>query len=472
MNTKLVKNILLYGIGDFIVTGVSAFLFIPLYLKFLSIEEYGILNILNNNTALFTYIFQFGMISAFARFYYLKKAEGLEKEYTWNVIFFHLLFSFFLFLVYFVFRSFIVGSLSPSISSSNLVYYSPLIAFLTFLPALYYINLRIEEKANKFVLYQILTVILTSFFILISYLFFELNLLSFLISFFSSNLLIWIIVLFNLKYNFTLKINSKDIIETLHFALPIFISYIAYFFISKYSIIILQKHVSLVVIGQFSLAQQIAMIPSLVTIAITKAVQPMLFSSSSEGELAIKAQKFDQNFKLFIIWVVGSLIFSLDILFYYFLPSSYSPVLNITKYLLLINLVYNFAIVENTILLYKMKSKIILLITVCGSVLNVVLSNLLIQTYLLNGVLISMAIAFSLNLCLEIYFSRKHMKLTYSLKTIIPCLIFIIMFIIISSLNLLPAGDLYKTGFAIVSFLVLTVSIGLLLKKTNYDFVN
>ena len=174
MNIKLVKNILLYGIGDFIVTGVSAFLFIPLYLKFLSIEEYGILNILNNNTALFTYIFQFGMISAFARFYYLKKAEGLEKDYTWNVIFFHLLFSFFLFLVYFVFRSFIVGSLSPSIGSSNLVYYSPLIAFLTFLPALYYINLRIEEKANKFVLYQILMVILTSFFILISYLFFEL----------------------------------------------------------------------------------------------------------------------------------------------------------------------------------------------------------------------------------------------------------------------------------------------------------
>ena len=472
MNIKLVKNILLYGIGDFIVTGVSAFLFIPLYLKFLSIEEYGILNILNNNTALFTYIFQFGMISAFARFYYLKKAEGLEKDYTWNVIFFHLLFSFFLFLVYFVFRSFIVGSLSPSIGSSNLVYYSPLIAFLTFLPALYYINLRIEEKANKFVLYQILMVILTSFFILISYLFFELNLLSFLISFFLSNLLIWIIVLCNLKYNFTLKINSKDIIETLHFALPIFISYIAYFFISKYSIIILQKHVSLVVIGQFSLAQQIAMIPSLVTIAITKAVQPMLFSSSSDEELAIKAQKFDQNFKLLIIWIVGSLIFSLDILFYYFLPSSYSPVINITKYLLLINLVYNFAIVENTILLYKMKSKIILLITVCGSVLNVVLSNLLIQTYLLNGVLISMAIAFSVNLCLEFYFSRKHIKLTYSLKTIIPCLIFIIMFIIISSLNLLPVGDVYKTGFAILSFLYLTTSIGLLLKKTNYDFLN
>lgn len=472
MKFKLVKNILLYGIGDFIVTGVSAFLFIPLYLKYLSPEEYGIYNILNNNTTLFTYIFQLGIVSAFSRIYFLKKAENNQKKYTWNLMCFHFGYSIILILIYFVFKNFIINSLSPSISNSNVVYYSPLMAFLSFLPALYYIYLRIEEKANKFVQYQILTVALVSILLLLSYIFYQINLLSILISFILSNFIVWSIVFLNLKFSFSFEISLKDITETLYFAFPIFISYIAFFFISKYSIIILQKHVSLQEIGQFSLAQQIATIPSLVTLAITKAVQPMLFSSSSDNELKLKAQKFDTNFKLILIWIVGSLIFSLDILFYYFLPSSYSPVINITKYLLIINLVYNFAIVEGTILLYKMKSKIILFITVCGSVLNVLLSNLLIQTYLLNGVLISMAIAFSLNLCLEIYFSRKYIKLAYSLKTIIPCLIFIIMFIVISSLNLLPVGDLYKTGFAIVCFLILTISIGLLLKKTNYDFVN
>lgn len=472
MKIKIVKNILLYGIGDFIVTGVSAFLFIPIYLKFLSTEEYGILNILNNNTTLFTYVFQFGIISAFSRIYFIKKAQDLEKEYTWNILCLHFFYSLILIILYFIFEPFILNSLSPSINNSNLVYYSPIMAFLTFIPAMYYVYLRLVEKANKFVLYQILTVTLVSFFILLCYSFYEINLKSIIISFVLSNFLIWVIVVFNLKFSATLKINSKDIIETLHFALPIFISYIAYFFISKYSIIILQKYVSLEEIGHFSLAQQIASIPSLITIAITKAVQPILFSSNSDDELNLKAQKFDSNFKLILIWIVGSLIFSLDILFYYFFPLSYSTVINTTKYLLLINLLYNFAIVENTILLYKMKSRTILLITICGSVLNVVLSNLLIQAYLLNGVLISMAIAFLVNLCLEIYFSREFIKLTYNLKTIIPNLFFIIMFIIISSSYLFPVGDLFKTGFAIVSFLILTIIIGLLLKKTNYDFVN
>ena len=472
MKFKLVKNILLYGIGDFIVTGVSAFLLIPLYLKYLSTEEYGIYNILNNNTTLFTYIFQLGIVSAFSRIYFLKKAENTEKKYTFNIMCFHFGYSIILILIYFFFKSFITHNLSPSLSNSKLVYYSPLMAFLSFLPSLYYIYLRIEEKANKFVQYQILTVALVSILLLLSYIFFEINLLSILISFILSNFIVWFIVFLNLKFSFSFHVNLKDITETLHFAFPIFISYIAYFFISKYSIIILQKHVSLEEIGQFSLAQQIATIPSLIALAITKAVQPMLFSSNSDDELKLKAQKFDSNFKLILIWIVGSLIFSLDILFSYFLPVSYIPVINTAKYLLLINLVYNFAIVEGTILLFKMKSKIILLITVTGSVINVVLSNLLIQTYLLNGVLISMAIAFSINLCLEIYFSRKHIKLTYNLKTIMTALVFIGLFIIISSSNLFPVGDIYKTVFAIVSFLILTIGIGLLLKKTNYDFVN
>lgn len=472
MNSKLLKNILLYGIGDFIVTGVSAFLFIPLYLRFLSPEEYGIFNILNNNIVLFVYIFQFGIVSAFARIYFLKKATNSEREYTWNIIGFHLLYSIFLFTVYIIFKNFIINTLSPSISNSNLVYYSPVMAFLSFLPALYYIYLRIEEKANKFVQYQILTVSLVSIFILLSYLFYEINLFSILFSFIFSNFLVWIIVFFNLKFSFSLKISSKDIYETLHFAFPIFISYIAYFFISKYSIIILQKYVPLAEIGRFSLAQQIASIPTLITIAIAKAAQPILFSANSDDELSTKAQNFDCNFKLILIWIVGSLIFSLDILFHYFLPISYFSILETAKYLLLINLIYNFAIVENSILLYKMKSKIILLTTVCGSVLNVILSNLLIPSLLLNGVLISMAIAFLANFSLELYFSRKYVRLKYNIKTLVLCFSIIIFYIVISSSHLIELFNQYKILFSILCFLILTIIISLIYKKKYVAFKN
>jgi O-antigen/teichoic acid export membrane protein len=468
LNLKLIKNILLYGIGDFIVTGVSAFLFIPLYLNFLSTEEYGILNILNNNTLFFTYVVQFGIISAFSRIYYLKKTENLEKEYIWHLMCLHFVYSILLIIFYFSFKNFVLNSLSPSISHSRLVYYSPVMAFLTFIPALYYVYLRLIEKVNKFVQFQILTVSLIIFFISVSYIFFDVNLDSILISFILSSFIIWILALINLKYSINFKIDFKDIIETLSFAFPVFVSYIAYFFISKYSIIILQKNLSLEEIGKFSLALQIATIPSLVSIAITKAFQPTLFSINCENELKIKAQSIDKNYKLFMVWMVGSLIFFLDFLIRHFLPA-YNSIIKITEYLLVINLIYNFSIVENSILLYKMKSKIILLITVCGSLTNVILSNILINSYSLNGVIISMAIAFSVNFSLDIYFSRKFVKLWYDIKTIIPCVCFVILFIPISSLNFFLTNNSYGISFTILCFVILTISIGLILKKANYD---
>lgn len=465
MNNKLIKSIALYGIGDFIVTGVTAFLFIPLYIKFLSPQDYGVFNILNNNLVLFTYIFQFGVVSAFGRIYFLKKALKREKEYTWNVIIFHVIYSLFLFGIYILFKNNITNQLSPSITNLQLVYYSPILAFLSFVPALYYVYLRLEDKANKFVFYQILTVLLVSIFIFLSFIFFKINLVGILLSFIIANFIIWIVVIFNLK--FSVNYNFEDIHETVVFAFPIFVGYIAYFFISKYSIIILQNRISLGEIGMFSLAQQIATVPSLITIAITKAVQPLLFSSESESELKIKAQKFDSNFKLILIWIVGSIIFSVDTIFHFFLPIKYSPILNVTKYLLLINLVYNFSIVENTILLYKMKSNVILIITICGSVMNIILSNLLVREYGLNGVLVAMMVAFFLNFCLSLYFSRKYIKINYDVKALFGSLFIILLFISASFIKFFNSYNLYQIILSISCFIFLTLFILLILKQKH-----
>lgn len=466
-NLKLAKNILLYGVGDFIVTGVSAFLFIPLYIKFLTPEEYGTFNILNNNAVLFTYIFQVGIISAFGRIYFLKKAENREKEYTWNIIWFHIIYSFILFIIYYAFKNLIINQLSSSIKQPDFVLYAPIIAFLTFLPALYYVYLRIEDKVKLFVIFQILTVLLLSASILLSFIFFEINLLSILLSFVIGNFIVWFIIIFKLKIS--VNLNLRDIRETLLFAFPFFISYIAYFFISKYSIIILQKHISLGEIGAFSLAQQIATIPSLVTIAITKAAQPLLFSAESEIDLKLKCQKFDENFKLILIWIVGCSIFLIDILFHYFLPQKYNSIADVTKYLLLINLVYNFSIVENTVLLYKMKSNIILVITVSGSLLNILLSNILVGSYGLNGVLIAMAIAFITNFCLSLYFSRKFIKINYNIKALFGTIGFIVFYILLSSLKF---TFFYQTILLISCVLILTTIILLILKNKHVNVQN
>ena len=88
---------------------------------------------------------------------------------------------------------------------------------------------------------------------------------------------------------------------------------------------------------------------------------------------------------------------------------------------------YDISVIENTILLYKLKSKIILLTTVISSLLNVFFCNLLIRNFSVNGVLVSMALAYAVNFSLEVYFSNKIIKLNYSLKTILTSLFIILL---------------------------------------------
>lgn len=420
MNYKLARNTILYGIGDFVVTASTAFLLIPLYLSHLSISEYGIFNVLNNNTALLTYIFQFGLVSAFSRIYFIKKGENKETSYIGNIIVFHFAYSFFLLVLLYFGGQYLFGIISPAVSKQKFLLFSVIMAFISFVPSIYYVLLRIEEKVISFVSYQLATVIILLCVIFTNVLYFELNLNALLFSFILTYSLIWLFVLFKLKEKITLTFNIDDITQSLKFSFPIFIGYITYFLMSKYSLIILQKHVSLKEIGYFSIAQQIAMIPTFISVAITKALQPFIFSSITDEELKDKSFKVDKFYKIFIIWVVGSLILSVDLIIPFFFGDNYTVVIKNIQFLLLVTLLYNFTLIENSILLYKMKGKILLFITISGAFLNVLLCNLLIIPLSVNGVIISMGIAYFLTFTLESYFSKQFIRYSYdSLKIIV-----------------------------------------------------
>jgi O-antigen/teichoic acid export membrane protein len=456
LESKILKNILIYGIGDFIVTGVSAFLLIPLYVHFLSAEDYGVFNILNNNILIITYIFQIGIISAFGRLYYVRKAINKEDEYISSIIIFHLIYSLFLFLAICIFWRPIFNLISPSIQNKKLLVFPVAMSFLTFLPALYYIYVRVAQRANVFVRLQVLTVFLMLSIIGLILFFSKLTLITLVISLLITNSLIWFIVILLFFKKIHFKIHFIDVKETLEFSLPIFIGYLAYFFISRYSLIVLQNHVTLDKIGVFSLAQQIAMIPTLVSIAIGKALQPYLFESDSDKQLLERSQQMDSLYKIFIIWIVGCLIFSIDIIMRKFLPDHYKSTIRIAQFMLLINMIYNFALVEGSILFYKLKSKIISGITILGSIVNVLLCNWLVVNYNINGVILAMLFAFSLTFSLECYFSRIYIRYRYNIKQILIGITIILTYLILSALGWDVKYSFLMIVYKIIGIMVLT----------------
>lgn len=468
MKNKLLYNIVFYGLGDFLVTAISAFLLLPIYIKYLSPGEYGIFNIVNNNTIIFTYIFQFGIISAFSRLFFQYKSN--KEKYINSIIFFHIGSSIILFAFSYFFSDIIFGVLSPSIQKSNYKYIAVLIGFSTFIPNLYYALLRIEQKAKTFFLLQVFTSVLLlgmiSFFIFFS----SLTLQSLFFSILVTNALMLLMTFCFFWRSLSFQLEFVYIIETIKLGFPIFIGYIAYFFISRYSVVILQTHIDLKKMGVFTFAQQIAVVPTLISAIVGKAVQPYLFASENDEILAVRASNVNRVYKLFLFWVVTGLIFFIEDVFKAILPPNYIPSIPIIQQLLAITLIFNLYLVESSILLYKLKSGIILFITLIGSIINILLCQLLVKNFEINGVLTAMLIAFSATYILQIFFSRRYLKIKYQITEILIFVITLIAFFFLFVEFKVSEFTQYKTLFKIICFIILTIMSIFSLRKIKRYF--
>lgn len=472
LKNKLFINIIYYGLGDFIVTACSTFLLIPLYVSQLDTSEYGILNIINNNTVILTYIFQFGIISAFSRLYFTFEPTEKKKEYINSIMLFHIVYSVFLFAIIYFFFDFLFQNLSPSIKDVRYRCFSVAISFLSFLPALYYGVLRVEHKASKFFIFQVATVAVLLLIITYFFISYGLNLSNILLSQLFTNGIFFVIVTFLLIRTFKIPRDFIDPIKnTLKLSLPIFIGYIAYFFISRYSVIILQKHISLSEIGVYAFSQQISMLPAFLSAVVGKAIQPYLFSSSSE-QLTQRVNSIDNTYKLFLIWFTGLIIFFIEDIFKLILPDSYLPAINVSRLLLFVTLIYNITLVENTILLYHMKNKTLLWITIIGSGINLILNNLLVPYFKISGTIMAMFISFSFICFAQIYYSNStNTKIEYNKKQL-----FFIFFLFIIFLSLFCNPDIsflyeYRHLYKIISFITISVMLVKALKKNTNSYV-
>lgn len=85
MNTKELKFLLthssIYGLGT-IISQAVAFLMLPLYTRYLTPQDYGILELIDTTNMLIGIIVTLGIARGMSRFYYEEK----ERSYKYSVI--------------------------------------------------------------------------------------------------------------------------------------------------------------------------------------------------------------------------------------------------------------------------------------------------------------------------------------------------------------------------------------------------
>ena len=380
MTKKLIKNSMLYTIGDFINVAIGGFLLLPFYTRYLEQSEYGLFNVLNASVTILTFIVHFGLISTYSRLYFDQKNEKEKRIFAGQIIIIHFIMSFLIMSILFVFEKDLQYMFLKSINNTLYIYYIFVISIMSFITSLYSMYLRVNEEAGKFIFFQASQVTLYISFIFILQIWVEGILDAILLASFLSSFLAWLFSIFNLKITFSLKKITSAFKKISHFSLPVFIGYMMYFILNKFNILFLQYYESMENIALFSFAFQLSMVLTIFAGSIGKAVQPIIFKLSKD-ELIKKTKKIAFLYKI-VLSVILIVFYGLsEQVILLFAPVSYANSNEAFLLLLLGIYIYNFRAVESHLFMYFNKPRYGLYIITLSAIFVVLLSFILVEKY-------------------------------------------------------------------------------------------
>ena len=380
LSKKLIKGGVLYTFGDFIGVAVSGFLLLPFYTRALTQTEFGIFSVVNSSLAILTFIVHFGIISTYSRLYFNQKDEYDKKVFTGQIVLLHFFMLSILFLLATIFESTIHKIFFTSINDNRYYFYLALVSAMSFLNALFGIYLRINEQAERFLAFQLFAVALYVAFIFIFKVWIENTLDAILLASFISTFIMWIVSIMNLKFVLLFDNLFNVAKKVFHFALPIFLGYIMYFLLNKFSILYLQYYENLENIALFSFAMQLSTVLVIFAGSVCKAIQPILFKLE-KNQIIEKTKKIAFYYKIVLSVAFGGFSLLSGLIISLFAPESYSGSRDVFLLLLLSVYIYNFRSVESLLFMYFHKPRYSLYIVSFGAMFVLILSFLLVPKY-------------------------------------------------------------------------------------------
>ena len=390
---RLLSATLLYGLADVVVAAVGGLLLLPLYTRTLTQDEFGVYVIVRANTEIFTYLLYFGLPSAVARVYFDYRARGEHAAYVSSVLMFFLLNLSLWAAVLALWGDAVWRALSPSTPVQPWLWFSFAIAAAGFFSALGSMLLRLESRVRAFAVLQIAASFVLAATAVFNLVGLKLGLPGLLIALLVGSACAAMVLPWQLGRGFRPTIKLAHLAETLRFAAPLAVGYIAYFVLNRVSTLILQRHVAVAEIAIFGLAQQLAMIVAIAGSAFGKVAQPAVFAAAPEHATDLMTRSARILILLMFCVCCAVVLFASE-LFAMAAPKSYADGRELLAILAVAGLAYSFNFISDTALLYHRRPTASVAVSLLGAGLSAVLALLLIPVLGLRGAAFAIAGAF------------------------------------------------------------------------------
>lgn len=461
---RISKNSLGFGIGVMLTQAISFFL-LPVYTRYLTPADYGIISLATVVASILSFIFLFGMTNAVSRFYYdYRKDKDELKEYLSTICITVFSASFALSVILYLFGDPLFIRITPDLPQHP---YISLVIWTTFLGiplSLGLVLLQVRERALAYSLINVARFLVSTLLIIAFVVFLREGALGSLRGQFLSAAIFFLVGLAILKRDLGLHYNESKLKESLAFSIPLIPHEAAGMVMRLIDRLFLNKYSTLSNVGLYSLGYQIGSILSLFTMSINLAWVPFLFSSARE--LGDKAKPtfsaLTTYYTAFILFLaIGMAAFANDVLVIMTTPKYYnaSEVIPIITLGFVFNGLY-FMVVNQ--LFYLKKTAHISSVTFSSAFINVVFNAILIPRYDMKGAAYSMLISYAYTFFLIFYFSHKFYPIPYDYGKIMK--IFAISALIYIATLFTSNGNLW-IDIGVKSLLICLYPVGLVATK-------
>jgi O-antigen/teichoic acid export membrane protein len=381
---RLLSSSALYGLADMAVVVVGGFLLLPLYTRALSQAEFGHYVAVRANIDILTYALHLGIPSAVARLYFNHRRAGEQHAYISSVLWMFLATLTVLSGILLFLGETLWSLLSPGVPAQPALSFALAISTAGFLAAISVIWLRSEGRVIAVIGLQLGAAAVMAAVAIAALLVAETGLDGILLALFVSALVPATALPALLGRRFLWRPRRADVVQTLKFALPVLIGYLAYFVLNRFSTLLLQRHVTSEELGVFGLAQQLSMIVAMACTSFGAALQPMIFGSDA-AHVNDALARAGRLLLLMMTAVFATLMLFAHELIAIVAPHGYGRGLEAMTVLAVGNFTLAATLVSETALLYHHKIKASVTISIASAVTAAGLGLWLVPTHHVAG---------------------------------------------------------------------------------------
>lgn len=418
------KSTLFFGVLSVLRTGVSLLL-LPLFLDYLSPEDYGIVSLVLIYSSIIAVVGSLGLKSALYTFYFDYENKDTLREYLGNLFSIHIISFILITSIHLLFGDNIYNLIftSNEVSFFNYGLIALLSVFFDTLNTLYFIFLKNEVNLKIYFRYTIGIIVLTAFFQILFITYYDLKAMGLLLGALIPNAIIFAFISLSNTYLYQFKLKKDLLYPSLNYSLKLLPFLLLFVFENQIDKYLIELNLGLKNVGLYTLLIKIFGLLIITANAIDDGIRPFLYKDLKQDK-----KTTNKYFNLYI-GICAFVLMLINLIGY-----NLEHIINNTEYLVIKEYFFISSIVfllivpvrfYGLLLVYYKESLKLSSVTFVKVLVMVLLMLILIPKYKLNGALFALGISYVINIIIFATILSKKAYLLPNIKTLVYSLLFI-----------------------------------------------